>query len=140
MVSAISPILLVEDDPSLRDSLGQFLHDHGYRTVVARTAREGREMLRTARPWLCLLDLNLPDGSGLDLLKRLIQQRIDIRVVVMTAFDLQRLRPADMAGVLVGWLTKPVNPVDLLAIVMAEDQRRRSAAAAAQPEGQGHTI
>jgi len=35
----------------------------------------------------------------------------------MTAFDLQHLRPAGAEGVLAGWMTKPVNPLDLLAVV-----------------------
>lgn len=117
MAPMSNPILLIEDDLSLRGSLCQCLEDHGYRTLAAGTVRQGWELIQTRRPTLCLLDLNLPDGSGLDVLKRIIQNRLDVRVVVMTAFDLKHLRPADAGEVLAGWLTKPVNPQELLAIV-----------------------
>lgn len=111
------PIVLIEDDLSLSDSLCQFLSDHGYRAMAAGTARQGWELVCSARPRLCLLDLNLPDGSGLELLKRMVQQRLGLQVVVMTAFDLLHLRPADAGSILAAWLTKPVNPQELLQVV-----------------------
>src|SRR5215212_2656008 len=88
MPQAGPTILLVEDDRSLRGSLSQFLQEHGYRTLLAETARQGWELASARRPQLCLLDLNLPDGSGLDLLKKLGDAKLQTRVVVMTAFDL----------------------------------------------------
>lgn len=110
-------ILLVEDDLSLADSLVRFLEDHGYRTHMARTVREGMSKLLELRPRLCLLDLNLPDGSGMDILRQMVQQKLPMRAVVMTAFDLANARPPDANGALAGWLTKPVNPCELIRIV-----------------------
>lgn len=110
-------ILIIEDDLPLSASLGEFLEDHGYRTLTAATAKEGWNLLRGGQPRLCLLDLNLPDGSGLDLLRKLAQVHLDVQVVVMTAFDLLHLRPRDANRLLAAWLTKPVNPVELLDIV-----------------------
>jgi two-component system OmpR family response regulator len=120
-----SPILLVEDDLSLRDSLSQFLGDHGYRTISAENARRGWDLVEHGHPWLCLLDLNLPDGSGLDLLKRIAAKGLPVRVIVMTAFDLKHLRPAGVGDVLAGWLDKPVNPLELLKMVEEEAVVRR---------------
>src|SRR5438132_420957 len=109
------PVLLVEDDLSLRLSLGQYLEDHGHRIVMAGTVREGKERLAgvgggAGRPWLCILDLNLPDGSGLEILRQLVGEAGKggqlCRVIVMTAFELRHLRPADSAVVLAGWLNK----------------------------------
>ncbi|MGE5609199.1 MAG: response regulator [Bacillota bacterium] len=111
------PILLVEDDLSLRGSLCQFLGEHGYETITAGTARQGWDLVQAQQPRLCVLDLNLPDGSGLDLLRKIVHHRISSRVVVMTAFHLERMRPVDVSNVLVGWMIKPVNPTDLLTIV-----------------------
>ena len=115
MAPPASTILLVEDDHSLRSSLSQFLADHGYRTLQADSARQGWELAASRHPQLCLLDLNLPDGSGLDLLKKLTDAQLQTRVIVMTAFDLHHARPKN--GLLAGWLNKPVNPVELLALV-----------------------
>ncbi len=115
MASPASTILLVEDDQSLRASLSQFLNDNGYRTLQADSARQGWELANSGHPQLCLLDLNLADGSGLDLLKKLTDAHLQTRVIVMTAFDLHHARPKN--GLLAGWLNKPVNPVELLALV-----------------------
>jgi two-component system, NtrC family, response regulator PilR len=124
-------ILLVEDDLPLSESLRQFLGDHGYRTATAATARQAWESIHRSPPRLCLLDLNLPDGSGLDILRKIEEHRLPVRVVVMTAFDLHRMRPG-ANGALAGWMTKPVNPEQLLEMVRkALDE----ANAAAEPAG-----
>ena len=120
MTELLDSILLIEDDLSLRDSLCQFLNDHGYRTLAASTAKQGWEMVQSGRPRLLLLDLNLPDGSGLELLKKMSQGGGGgggASVVVMTAFDLKHMRPAGSNRVLAGWMTKPGNPDELLGIV-----------------------
>ncbi len=114
------PILLVEDDLSLSDSLSEFLTENGYRTISCTTVRRGWELLKSESPRVLLLDLNLPDGSGLDLLRRIAQDHLPVRVVVMTAFDLHHVRPVHANGSLAGWLTKPVNPLDLLKLIDRE--------------------
>src|SRR5205809_2892759 len=117
MVQQKQPILLIEDDLSLRDSLCAFLEEHGYATLTAATAKQGWELIKSRRPILCLVDLNLPDGSGLDLIKKIVQHDSKTRVVVMTAFDLANMRPAGAEEVLAGWMTKPVHPDELLTTV-----------------------
>jgi DNA-binding response OmpR family regulator len=107
-------ILLVEDDPSVRSSLCDFLLDSGYATRSAATLREARQLIAQQEPTFCLLDLNLPDGNGVDLLRELVARRSRTRVIVMTAFPLQHLRPANAGRTLLAWLTKPVGPEQLL--------------------------
>ena len=92
------------------------------RLHIARDGEEALRMLRKEPPYgdqvtpdLILLDLNLPDGSGLDLLKKLTDAHLQTPVIVMTAFDLHHARPENR--LLAGWLNKPVNPVELLALV-----------------------
>jgi CheY-like chemotaxis protein len=77
-------ILLVEDDPAVRGFLATELAADGYLTVAASTVEEGRELLESAFPDLALVDLCLPDGSGLDLLRSVrgadgIASRVDPR-------------------------------------------------------------
>ena len=114
MPSKLNSILLVEDDVSLRRSVGEFLKDNGYFLYTAGTMLEAWETIRAVRPGVCLLDLNLPDGSGLDLLRHIVREQASVRVIVMTAFPLQHLQPQYPPGTLVAWLTKPVSPAALL--------------------------
>src|SRR5256885_17188218 len=107
-------ILLVEDDASLRRSLRDFLKDNGYQPHVAGTMREGWETIRAVNPAVCLLDLNLPDGSGLDLLKQIVDEGVAGRGVGMTAVSLGDLGPGYSRETPGGWLTKPGGPAALL--------------------------
>ncbi len=95
------------------------MRDCGYTTLAAGTAREAWETLRAVRPGVCLMDLNLPDGSGLDLMRQIAREGLPTRVIVMTAFPLQHLRPNYPEGTLVAWLTKPVAPGALLEALRA---------------------
>ncbi|MCU1677394.1 MAG: response regulator transcription factor, partial [Frankiales bacterium] len=64
-----STILLIEDDPATRTFLADNLTADGYTIRVARGLREGVHELRTQFPDLVVLDVGLPDGSGLDLVR-----------------------------------------------------------------------
>jgi DNA-binding response OmpR family regulator len=121
-------ILLIEDDPSLLESLRDFLEEHGFDTQTASTRSQGEEMLRQLRPAVCLLDLNLPDGSGLDLLRLIVHERLPVRVIVMSAFPLQRLRQQFPESVLAAMMTKPVSPQLLLEWVDKITRTRDAAA------------
>src|SRR5438045_9101353 len=110
MSTQTSSILLIEDDPSLQESLRDFLEENGFDTHTASSRSEGETLLRSLRPAVCLLDLNLPDGSGLDLLRLITQENLPVRVIVMSAFPLQRLRQQFPESVLAAMITKPVSP------------------------------
>ena len=107
-------ILLVEDDVSLQGSLRAFLEDQGFRTRSAGSKAEGAALLRALRPAVALLDLNLPDGSGVDLLRVIVSEGLPVRAIVMSAFPPQRLREQFPASVLAALMTKPVSPEQLL--------------------------
>src|SRR4051794_1310941 len=65
-----STILLVEDDDATRTFLADNLTADGYDLVVAETVRDGARLIETKYPDLVVVDVGLPDGSGLDLLAR----------------------------------------------------------------------
>src|SRR5271168_866009 len=78
----MATLLLIDDDPDLLpDQVGHVFRAPAHRVVIARTGSEGLERVADARPDVILLDLRLPDQSGLDVLKQL--RRIDARIPVV---------------------------------------------------------
>jgi DNA-binding response OmpR family regulator len=69
MRSEAARILLVEDDPVVRAFLADNLLADGYEPLVAETARDALRLLEYKQPDLAVVDLNLPDGSGLELIR-----------------------------------------------------------------------
>src|SRR3712207_229631 len=77
-----STILVVEDDDATRTFLADNLTADGYELLVADCARDGLRLLETKFPDVALVDVGLPDGSGLDVLRRVreadgVASRID---------------------------------------------------------------
>ncbi|HEX5620148.1 MAG TPA: response regulator transcription factor [Solirubrobacteraceae bacterium] len=101
-MTAVPPtILIVEDDPVLGTFLADNLAADGYEPVLAETVRDGLRELEFRRPELAVVDLGLPDGSGLDLIGRLrtadgLATRIDptVPVIVLSgrSGELDRVR------------------------------------------------
>ena len=129
-------ILLVEDDAPTRTFLADNLTADGYELLVADGAREGLRLLETKFPDLALVDLGLPDGSGLDIVRRVrasdgVASRIDpaVPLVVISgrAGELDRLR--GFARGCDDYVCKPFSYPELRARVEAllrrADVRRR---------------
>lgn len=94
-------ILLVEDDPSTRTFLADNLTADGYELVVAGGIREGLRLMETRFPDLAILDVQLPDGSGLDLVGHVraadgVASRVDAMLPILMlsgrAGELDRVR------------------------------------------------
>src|SRR3954467_12202435 len=70
MTDDVSTILIVEDDDATRTFLADNLTADGYDLLIADTVRDGARLLETKFPDLAVLDVGLPDGSGLDLVRQ----------------------------------------------------------------------
>jgi two-component system, OmpR family, response regulator len=119
-----SQILVVDDDPEIRKLLARYLETHGFRVLLAATCRELRERLVTNKIDLIVLDVMLPDGSGLDLCRDLRAERSDVPIILLTALkeDVDRI-----IGLEIGaddYLGKPFNPRELAARARAVLRRR----------------
>ena len=80
-------ILLVEDNMDIQEMNQSLLTRHGYAVHLAMNLAEARETIAKRQPDLIVLDIMLPDGSGLDFLKELRQEDRGIPVLLLTALD-----------------------------------------------------
>ena len=82
-------ILIIEDEPDIRKTLEYNISREGYEVICASSLSEGRQELESASFTLLLLDLMLPDGSGLDLCRELKQDKSlsSMPVIILTAKD-----------------------------------------------------
>ncbi len=79
-------LLIVEDEAVLARNLAKLFTRHGFEVQHAVGAADARQIASTTPPDVVLLDLRLPDGSGLDLLEKLLAEDPDLPVIMMTAF------------------------------------------------------
>jgi two-component system, OmpR family, response regulator RegX3 len=124
-------VLIVEDEPSLLESMRYALEVEGFEVTTASTGRDGVEQARNVNPSLILLDIMLPESSGLDVCRQ-IRAVSDVPIIMVSARDAE----ADMvAGLELGaddYVTKPFSMRELVA--RARAQIRRSARSGAFAE------
>jgi DNA-binding response OmpR family regulator len=78
-------ILVIDDDESLRDTIGVMLEQEGFRAVQVADGRTGFEKAMTLKPDLVLVDLRLPGMSGTDICKQLRASRMETPIIVLSA-------------------------------------------------------
>ncbi|AWV88157.1 response regulator [Bradymonas sediminis] len=116
-MSAKNPlILLIEDDPNMREILRSLLKAGGYRVLEAEAGEEGIRQAAEQTPDLILLDMCLPDILGLEVLSRL-RTWTDTPVVIVTGEDSQDLKVRLLDAGADDYLTKPFGAAELLARV-----------------------
>ena len=119
----LAQILVVEDDPHLGPLLKEYLSGD-YLVEHASTLKEAQAWLGTHSPQLILLDLNLPDGDGLDLVQAL-RQYSSTPVLVLSARSGVQERVAGLNAGADDYLTKPFSPAELATRVRAQLARVR---------------
>ncbi|RII74889.1 response regulator [Pseudomonas monteilii] len=118
-------ILIVDDDPEIRQLLSTYLTEAGYRTSVAAEGREMRRRLDELRVDLVVLDLMLPGEDGLSLCRDL-RARSNIPVIMLTARGtlVDRIVGLEMGAD--DYLAKPFDPRELLARIKVVLRRTQS--------------
>jgi two-component system response regulator ResD len=127
----VASVLVVDDEPIVRDVVVRYLQREGYDTLEAGDGLQAQELLRKHEPSLVVLDLMLPGMDGLELC-RWIRARSELPVIMLTA----RAEEADrIVGLELGaddYLTKPFSPRELA--VRVRTVLRRSGPAAGSKE------
>jgi CheY-like chemotaxis protein len=105
-------ILVVDDDTSILETVGEILAQEGYRVVKATGGEEALAQIRRIKPELILLDMRMPGMDGWAVARALHEREIRIPIVVMTAAENAK-KWADEIGA-AGHLAKPFALDDLL--------------------------
>jgi DNA-binding NarL/FixJ family response regulator len=135
---ATGQLLLVDDEPGLRQAVQAYLEDEGFKVHVASNAREGWDLLQQISPDLVISDVMMPQVDGYQFLKQL---REDPRfqalpVIFLTARGMTADRIQGYNAGCDAYLSKPFDPDELVAMVSNLLERR---AAVTQPSGDGET-
>jgi len=123
----VSRILVIDDDQGVRDSMARMLRGAGYAVETAETGEEGLTLARGNVFDVILSDMRMPGISGLDVLKRLRDQRVDAAFIVMTGFGTVDSAVEAMKLGAVDFVQKPFFRDELLMRVKSVADRRQLA-------------
>lgn len=119
-MSSSVDVLVVDDEESLRSSVGDILREAGYSVLEARDGEAAFDVLQTEHVAVVLLDQRMPRCSGTELLRRLAEPPA---VILMSAYRVSQEDRALMRDKVFSVLLKPVAPRQLLEVVAAAYKR-----------------
>ncbi|MBC7193403.1 two-component system response regulator NarL [Marinobacter sp.] len=116
MTDSPATILLIDDHPLLRQGIRQLIDLEDDMTVVgeASNARDGIERARAMEPDLILMDLNMPEMSGIEALKALREESISSRIIMFTVSDHEEDVVDALRAGADGYLLKDMEPEDMI--------------------------
>jgi two-component system KDP operon response regulator KdpE len=123
-------VLVIEDDAGIRNVLRVLLQAEQYRVIEAETAARAEIEARSHRPDLLLVDLGLPDGDGVKVIKN-VRTWSPVPIIVLSARTMETQKIAALDAGADDYVTKPFSAPELVARVRAA--LRRSARSAEQP-------
>jgi FixJ family two-component response regulator len=125
MTQAEPIIIVVDDDPGIRDALGSLLRSVGLQVRLLASVPEFLETGRPAGPTCLVLDVRLPGRSGLDFQRELVAAEIELPIIFITGHGDIPMSVQAMKGGAIEFLTKPFRDQDLLdAIQLGLDRDR----------------
>lgn len=113
----MAKILIIEDDSTFSQVLEGFLTKHGHEAYVVNDVKKTFKITEQQSFDLLLIDYRLPDGTGLDILSHLLEKGMLQPVIIMTSFNDVRTAVKSIQLGAFDYITKPVNPDELLMII-----------------------
>lgn len=124
-VAARPCILLIEDDPAIREFLRASLMETGYRLDEAPTGQEALDLAQLRPPDLVILDLGLPDIDGHDVLQ-VLREWLKAPIIILSARNQEAQKVAALDHGADDYLTKPFSTAELLARIRVALRHRES--------------
>lgn len=125
-------VLVVEDDPTLRETLEYNLRYQGYDVIVAADGRRALELARSERPDLIILDVMLPGLDGFEVC-RILRHEMNAPILMLTARDEEIDRVVGLELGADDYVTKPFSMRELMARVKAHLRRERRGESVTRP-------
>ncbi len=107
------PILVVDDEPIVRESIRDWLLDAGYKVATAESGEEALDMMGKQDYGIVVLDVRLPGKTGITVLKDIKALKPSIRSIIITAYPSTELAAEAMKLGAVDYMIKPIAPDDL---------------------------
>src|SRR5262245_6911870 len=130
MLNQPARVAIVDDDASVLKALSRLLGTCSYRTATYRSAREFLDSLQHDMPECLVVDMQMPEFTGLDLLHHLMRHGIRIPTIVITGHDETGIRERCEAVGTQAYLLKPLRGEALIAAIDAATGRERAEEAA----------
>jgi len=118
-------MLVVEDDKTLSEVLCDELRARGHMAVAAETVAEGREQLKQSDFEVALVDLMLPDGSGIDILKQIHEDDLPMEAIVLTGYATVSTAIEAMKLGAYDYVTKPARMEEIEVLVQKAAEKSR---------------
>lgn len=113
----MAKILIIEDDTTFSQVLEGFLAKHGHEPYVVHDVKKAFKITDEQNFDLLLIDYRLPDGTGLDILSHILKKGATQPVIIMTSFNDVRTAVKSIQLGAFDYITKPVNPDELLMLI-----------------------
>ena len=107
------PILIVDDEPIVRESIRDWLQEAGYPVATAESGEEALKMMETQDFSVLVLDVRLPGKTGVQILREVKTLKPQIKSIIITAYPSAELAVEAMKLGAVDYLIKPVAPDEL---------------------------
>lgn len=118
----MSTVLVVDDHPVFRRGLVSLLTASGYEVIGEAAGEAEAVAFATARrPALVIMDLGLPDGSGITATEKLVARFPEMRIVVVTLFDDDGMVRRALAAGAIGYVVKDADPQEILVVVRSAE-------------------
>ncbi|MCX2481268.1 sigma-54 dependent transcriptional regulator [Pedobacter sp. MC2016-15] len=130
----MAKILIIEDDLTFSQLLEGFLKKHGHQPFIVHDVKNSFKILAQDTFQLLLVDYRLPDGTGLEVLSHVREKGFNYPVVIMTSFNDVRTAVKSIQLGAIDYITKPVNPDELLMTIGGALEKKTESATKATVE------
>lgn len=107
-------VLVVDDDPGMLKAVQRLLRQHAYEPILFSSAQAFKNHSDIERAACVILDIDLPDGSGIELRHDLRAAGVSVPVIYITGNESPTIRSAALASGCIAFLTKPFSAPELL--------------------------